>query len=359
MATIELKIDLDNLKEGMVLAQDVINKNGITLLSKGFKIKDISRVKNILNVYSISEIKVNVDIEENNEDISFLQDYKEISEFRENVDSFLNDLRKGFKHIERGETIDKEFEDRIKDTLKSCKGRINVFQLMEKVKNVDDYIYMHCYNVTLISYSIGIWIGLKEDELRDLTLGAMLCDLGKIKISPQLLNKKEILNDRELNELKKHVVYSHDLILKNKYINKKVKDAVLFHHERIDGSGYPKGLSGNDIPQLAKIIAIADVYNALTSSRPYRDKKTPFEAVKILEKEYIDKLDTKILYVFLNRVAGSFVGNKVRLSDGRIAEISFIPKQNVYRPIVKIESTKEIIDLADKKNKDIHIDLFL
>lgn len=359
MATVELKMNLDDLKEGMVLSQDVINKAGVTLLSKGFKIKDILKVKNILNVYNISEIKVNIDIDDNNEDISFLQDYKEISEFKENVDIFIDDLKKGFKHIERGETIDKEFEDKIKDTLKSCKGRINVFQLMEKIKDIDDYIYIHCYNVTLISYSIGMWIGLKDDELRDLTLGSMLCDLGKIKISPQLLNKKEMLNDREFDELKKHVVYSHELILKNKYISKKVKDAVFFHHERIDGSGYPKGLRGDDIPLFAKIIAIADVYNALTSNRPYRDKKTPFEAVKILEKEYIDKLDTKILYVFLNKVAGSFVGNKVRLSDGRIAEISFIPKQNIYRPIVKIESTKEVLDLADKKNKNINIDLFL
>ncbi len=361
MSSLAMKIVVEELKEGMILAQDILNKNGIVLLSKGFEIKDTEKTKKILQMHNIEQIEINKPpVSNNDENEIFFKKYEEVIHFRDNVDIVLKNLKEEFQSIGRGQEINKNhIEDKIKESLKNCEGRINVFQLMEKMKDIDDNIYIHCYNVTLISYSIGKWINLREEELRELTLSGMLCDLGKIKISTKLLNKKEKLTNEEFEQLKKHVLFSYELIKRNKRISKKVKDAVLHHHERIDGSGYPKGLKGEDISVFSRIIAIADVYNALTSKRPYRDKKTPFEAIKVLEEQYMDKLDPGILYVFLNRVGSAFVGNRVKLSDGRIAEIVFIPKQNIYKPIVKIEETQELVNLCDIKNDKIQIELFL
>ena len=110
--------------------------------------------------------------------------------------------------------------------------------------------------------------------------------------------------------LKSHVIHSFNFIKDNDLVSEKVKKGVLFHHERFDGSGYPRGIKGDDIPLYSKIIAVADIYNALTSIRAHRPKMTPFQAIKILEEEHRDKLDPKVLYVFLNKIGSAYVGIK-------------------------------------------------
>ncbi|CAH2212681.1 HD-GYP domain-containing protein [Tepidibacter aestuarii] len=353
----ELVISIDKLKIGMILAQDIINKNGICLLSEGFEFNDIPKIKNMLLSHNIYNIKVI--IEEDMDDI-YTKEYFEVYDFRKNINNLLNGLKKDFYCIETGGKIKKDdFEKTIENAINSCDGNFNLFKLINKIKDMEDYIYMHSMTVALISYQIGKWMDLSECELKELTLAAILIDLGKIKIPKDIIEKTETLTKEEYEEIKKHCILGYNMVKNNCGINNKIKRAVLEHHERIDGSGYPKGKKAEEISLYAKIISIADVYSALTSKRPYRDRKTPFEAIKILEKEFLSKLDTKILYLFLKKIAGEYLGSKIILNDGRTATIIFIPSQNICRPLVEIEGTGEIIDLSNNQNSKLYIKEFI
>lgn len=353
----ELVIGIDKLKIGMVLAQDIINKNGICLLSEGFEFNDIEKIKNMLFSHNINSVKVSI---EEGIDNTYTKEYFEVYDFRKDMNNLLDGLKKDFYCIESGQDIKKDdFEKTIKDAINSCNGNLNLFKLINKIKDMDDYIYMHSMTVALVSYQIGKWMNLSEDELKELTLAAILSDLGKVKISKDIIGKSETLTKEEYEEIKKHCILGYNMVKDACGINNKIKRAVLEHHEKIDGSGYPKGKKGEEISIYAKIIAIADVYSALTSKRPYRDRNTPFEAIKILEEKFLSKLDTKILYLFLKKIGGEYLGNKVILNDGINAKIIFIPSQNICRPLVKAEETGEIIDLSSNQNSKLYIKEFI
>ena len=358
----------DELKNGMVFSEDVVNKFGNVLIIEGTAVNDVERMKAYLRQHKITSVRIKkleaaivedtFNIEDFNED-GIIKEMQYVSNYREEFTRIKDSLHNEFQSILKGEGMKQEtINANIEKTLQVFKGSMNVFQLIEKIKDMDDITYAHSHNVTLISYALGQWLGLKQSELKSLTISAMLIDIGKMQISPETLNKVGKLTPDELDECKKHVVYSYDLIKDLDTVDNIIKQTVLLHHERMDGSGYPMGFKADKIPLLARIIAIADVYNALTSNRPYREKKTPFEAIKILETEYINKLDTKILYVFLRRIGNCFVGQKVKLNDGRRAEIVFLPKQYLYKPILKIISTGETIDLIDPKNDNLYIEDF-
>ncbi|MCT4507507.1 MAG: HD-GYP domain-containing protein [Tepidibacter sp.] len=353
----QIVVNVDELKIGMILEKDIISSNGICLLSEGFEFDDIEKIKNMLFIHDVH--KVNVLVEEGMDD-TYTKEYFEVYDFKQDMRELLYNLKMGFSSIEYGEGIKKDdFEKTIENAIKACDRKLNLFKLINKLKDMDDYIYMHSMTVTLTSYQIGKWIGLSEYELKELTLAAILSDLGKIKISKDIIGKSEKLTKEEYEEIKKHCTLGYKMVKEIPDISDKIKKAVFEHHEKIDGSGYPIGKKGEQICTYAKIIAIADVYSALTSNRPYRDKHTPFDAIKILEEKFLSKLDTEILYLFLKKIAGEYLGNKVVLDNGKIGKIIFIPNQNICRPLVEIEDTDEIIDLSNSKNSKVYIKEFI
>jgi len=361
------QIFVKDIENGMVIAKDVLDSNGGLLLAEGFEIKEAFKIKRLLNQYNVlfaSIIKEEIESIPNNQvhitektqllvsDSNRQIPIKSINEFNENKEV----LKESFDRFIKGEKIERhEVEKKINDTLNIFKGNINIFQLMQSVKHSDDITYSHCHNVALVSYSMGQWLGLDEKDLQELALSGMLIDIGKIQIDDKLLNKEGKLTNDEFLDLKKHSIFSHEIIKDYEFISDRVKSAVLCHHERMDGSGYPLGLKDDKISLFARIIAIADVYNALISHRPYRNKKTPFEAIRILETEYMDKLDANILYLFLHRVASNYIGQEVTLSSGDKGEIVFIPKHNLFRPIIKLKNQEQILDLSHSHNT--HLDI--
>lgn len=355
---------IDDLRNGMIFDEDVINRYGNVLVIAGTKITEIDRMKDYLRDHKIEAVKIKrdesyddlgIDLLDIDEDET-LRQLQYIAEYREEFSQIKDNLQSEFEAILKGEGLNTEnISSSIEKALVAFKGNVNVFQLIEKIKDLDDITYAHSHNVTLISYAIGRWLGLKAEDLEKLTISAILLDIGKMKIDPELLNKKGPLTADEKDECKKHVVYSYELVKDYENLDNKIKQTILLHHERMDGSGYPMGFKKDKIPLFARIVAIADIYDALTSGRPYREKKTPFEAIKILETEYIDKLDTKILYIFLRRIGNCFIGQRVRLNDGRIGEIVFLPKQYLYKPIIKLIPSEEMLDLIDPINEGLYI----
>ena len=184
-----------------------------------------------------------------------------------------------------------------------------------------------------------------------LVQAGLLHDIGKSLIPRDILNKPGKLNDEEFQKVKKHAEYGYYLIKSMKGIDQRVAEAVYYHHEREDGSGYPKGLSGTQISQFAKILAVADTFDAMTANRSYKLKDSPFRVFEMMQNGCFGYLDPVILDTFLSNISHYFIGYKARLSDGRIAEIIYINRQQYGRPVLKIDDN--YIDLSIAKNVTI------
>ncbi|WP_244272649.1 HD-GYP domain-containing protein [Natronincola peptidivorans] len=358
------EISIMDVEVGMIVAREILNNRGVVLIPRGFVINDPEHFVDMLSQHSVFTVLIQKPSESSiDEDIVTEEETSptalKIVNFVKNFDSKRASLKKEFEKIINGDNLhEDDLVNKIQETLEVFKEDINIFQLMQKIKDLDDITYAHAHNVTLIAYSIGKWLDLKPQDLKDLSLAALLIDIGKIQIPTVLLNKKASLTNDEWLELQKHVVFSYDLIKHYDFIAERVKQAVLLHHEKIDGSGYPMGITGDKIPLFARIISIADIYSALTAKRAYRDKKTPFEAIKIMETQFIGKLDTNILYMFLNRIGDYFVGQMVRLNNGETGEIVFIPKRNIYRPILKLSGSDTLLDLNSPENSGVEMEEF-
>ncbi|MGV8154368.1 MAG: HD-GYP domain-containing protein [Alkaliphilus sp.] len=354
------EIAIEELKNGMMLARDVVSNRGNVLMPKGLKLEEIPRTQLFLEQHGIYFVFVEKMETSNTSDLTESEkEEQEIELFRDDYIAVRDSMENDFQKIIQGDSIEeKQVVENLDKILEAFGHNMNVFQLMQRMEGLDDITYAHSYNVTLISYSIGQWVKLSKKQLEDLTMASMLLDIGKMKVDSKILNKTEDFTNDDLVECKKHVVYSYEAVKNYDFVSQDIKQAILTHHERMDGSGYPLAIKGDKIPLFARIIAIADIYSALTSDRPYREKLTPFQAIKILEREYVQKLDTEILYSFMRRIGSCFIGQLVELSNGKAGRIIFIPKQNIYRPVVQIEMTKEIVDLNNRENHDIEIITF-
>lgn len=173
----------------------------------------------------------------------------------------------------------------------------SIYNLLN-LKNYDYYTYIHSVNVGVLSIGLGIQIGMDRDNLYKLGIGAMLHDIGKSQIPHEILNKQGKLTDTEYNIIKQHVVLGHELLEKQKEFPTESLPAVLQHHEKLSGRGYPFGLKAEEIKLLGRITAIADCYDALTTKRPYKPALTPYFALSIVVREKGDH-DPELLKTFI------------------------------------------------------------
>jgi HD-GYP domain-containing protein (c-di-GMP phosphodiesterase class II) len=153
------------------------------------------------------------------------------------------------------------------------------------------------------------------------------------------------LNEEEFENIKKHSIYGYRILEKQKNLDPRIKMVALLHHERCDGKGYPQRRKYDDIDYFTKLVAIADVYEAMTSSRKYRNKICPFEVVEMFEREGFQKFDPDLVISLLERIAQTQLNNVVKLSSGETGEIVFINRLSLARPILKVNDA--LIDLTD------------
>lgn len=210
-----------------------------------------------------------------------------------------------------------------------------IMNLMD-IKSFDDYTFTHNINVAVICLLIGQALDLSKDEMNQLGTGGLLHDIGKLKIPLSILNKEGKLTDQEFSEMKLHPTYGYEILSKSKDISELSRMTVLQHHEKFQGGGYPRGLKGNQISLFARICAVADVYDALTTDRPYRAGMSPYEAIKILNAGIDNHFDPKILTAFIRKFSLYPAGSLVELNDGSYAMVLKNNSISVIRPIIKI-----------------------
>lgn len=229
---------------------------------------------------------------------------------------------------------------------------VGVFYYLQAIPRQDDYTFRHSLNVATISGILGKWIGLPEPEINDLILTGLLHDIGKTQIPLEILNKPAKLTQKEMELMKNHTVKGYQLLMQAGNITENILCGILQHHEKLDGSGYPLKKKDKKIHIFAKIIAVADIYDAMTSDRVYHKKRTPFEVVEEIQQETFGKLDPMICLTFLNNVRDHFIGTKVILNTGEEAEVIYLGKYLATRPTVCTRDGK-FIDLEKIKTISI------
>ena len=274
-------------------------------------------------------------------DASYSQKLKSSPEFqRFQVDFTLRsqDLKNCFDaYLSDGGTVNKE--ELLSKTISLVSPKqttLDVFDMLHNMRQVNDSTYAHSLNVAIISRIIGKWLHFSNEELDTLTLAGLLHDIGKTKIPDEVLNKDGKLTDEEFQMIRNHPKYGYD-ILKPQPLNSHIKKAALMHHERCDGSGYPMGLTMEEIDDYALIIAIADVYDAMTAARSYRAPLCPFEVIAEFEKDGLQKYKPKYILTFLENIANAYQNNRVMLSDGTSARIVLLNHRRLSKPLVQLD----------------------
>ncbi|WP_240762536.1 HD-GYP domain-containing protein [Paenibacillus thalictri] len=227
----------------------------------------------------------------------------------------------------------------------------NLFGLFASLQSKDDYTYRHNIGVGVIATLIGRWLGLTEAELSQLTMAATLHDIGKVKIPLEILNKPGKYTEEEFSMMKRHAVYGYQILKETVGINHRQALVALQHHERQDGSGYPLGIGGNKIDFFSRIVAVADIFHAMTSKRVYRDASPFYETLKQMENNAFGVLDPRIVRLFLDKVMGMLVGNEVLLTNGKNGTIVMVHPQDPMHPLVHIDGT--FLDLRSEPG--VHI----
>lgn len=226
---------------------------------------------------------------------------------------------------------------------------------LHRYSSKHDYFYHHSVAISLLAGCIAKRLRYTNEWVQ-VGIAAFLAESGMAKISRPIFYKKGLLTEAEFQEIKKHPTYSYRYVEKTPTLTKGAKLAILQHHERLDGTGYPLGVKGDRIHPFAKIIAVCDTYHAMTAARYYRDQQSPFKVMEQMEQEVYQKFDYKILYALLHILTDLSLGTKVKLSDQTIAEIVYTEKKHPTRPIVRLESG-EMISLKEKKS--LYIDAIL
>ena len=332
---------------GMVLSKD-IRSNGKLLVAKGSTLTEAALIK-IREHYIPNEIEVYLE-DESDSDIN---KERTVEEIEENLVEFTFDVERIFEdmNVLMVSDIDeiRKFAAKIQSELKYVNSVIKNIVLYG---SGTDTIYRHGVNVAALSTILGKWLGIQGGDLNLLTYSAVLHDFGKVKINQDILDKPKELTPVEFREIKTHPTIGYNYIKQIPFLDKSVSYGVLMHHERLDGSGYPLGLKDNQIHQFGRIIAIADVFDAINSDRRYKKSRGPFEALEIIKKESLGRLDYEYCNVFINHVVNYYMGESALLNNGKVCKIVQIDANDLTRPLLLDDSG--FIDL--KKSKDLYIE---
>lgn len=244
-----------------------------------------------------------------------------------------------------------EIRKEVLPVIQQASTHTNVFQLFEIVKATDEYTYQHNIGVGILSTLIGRWLNFTEPEIATLSLAATLHDVGKVKVPTELLTRPGKLSDDEFALVKRHTIYGYEMLKETVGLNQRIPLVALQHHERNDGKGYPLGLKEHKLDLFSKIVAVADIFHAMSSKRPYHEPLPFHEIVSQMRIGIFGELDPTIVSVFLDNIVKRMIGEHVILSDGTIGEVISLNPHNIETPLIKIND--EFVDLS--KRRDIQI----
>lgn len=351
-------IPIECIRNGSFLGKTIYDDNGRVLLRAGAELTDAiaDKIKQnkihslyVLDEYSEGEVEDIIKPELRQKTISIVKDtFTNISRFNSlNVDDFINPkvAKRDLKYFDSITSIAEEL-------LENILNNKNILVNLVDIKSMDNYTYQHCVNVAILSLIIGIGLKLPKKDLLNVCVGALVHDVGKVFVPKEIINKEGPLTTNEYGLVKEHPKNGYSYLGDHYELNSVCKLITRQHHERIDGGGYPEGLTGDKINYLSRIVSIADVYDALTSDRSYRRAMCASDALEYIMANAGSMFDYEMVVVFTKLIVPFPFGTIVRLSNGDVGIVQQTPVSYPLRPIVKIvqssdhESEGNCVDLV-------------
>jgi HD-GYP domain-containing protein (c-di-GMP phosphodiesterase class II) len=381
------KLSINDLKPGMKLAQPVYAKNTNiilleqeTVLNEEFitqlekwgidevyvetdKAKSI--LKTILSFSSYDEDTIEKKIEEISPPLSLYEPLWKPQtpnitlELLKNHEELIKKIENIFGEIKRTGKIYineiKNISSLLVDEISSYKELVMPLTKLSHEKN---YLYSHAINVASLSIIIGLSLGYNKEQLAELSIGAILHDIGMLKVPKEIWNKPAKISTEEHFEIQKHILKGIDIIINSKGITPPILYITYQHHERVSGIGYPKGLKKENIHEYARIVGLMDAYEALTTKRVYKEVLLPYEALREIIIKSGKFYDSNLVRTFIESVSIYPIGSLVLLNNNEIGIVVNSNIEKILRPIVKIlfnskgERLKEskVVDLAKENN---------
>jgi HD-GYP domain-containing protein (c-di-GMP phosphodiesterase class II) len=264
---------------------------------------------------------------------------------RNALNALIGDIDKIYQQVVEGAKLNVvRLRKSIEPIVDSISNNPDACLWVARLKQHDEYTYQHSLGAAIWSVSLGRQLGLPKRDLRSLAMGCMLMDVGKLRLPPALLQAGRELTQEELAEVASHVSHGLEILEECGILNQDVVDIVAHHHERYDGSGYPQGLSENDIPPFARIAGIVDTYDAITSSRHYAPAVSPADAIKLLYKSRDEEFQAELVEAFIQAVGIYPAGTLVELTSGEVGVVVAEYRTRRLRP-------KVMLLLDSRKNK--------
>lgn len=372
--------------ENMVVADDVYTTDDKLVIPEGTVLTE--EIIKSLKEYGIFAIRIKVDEEDEGtplendseeeetkeavetpkrrtqeEQQNYLRQIKESKEFEEFHSAFIDsvdNLKSLFnKVVMHNEEIDsKAILEDVENVVDKGRNGIHILDMLQCMRGYDDVTYVHSVNVAMLSNMIGrtVYPDISKEELDILTLSGLLHDIGKMMVPDNIIQKNGRLTLPEYNVVKTHVLFGNNILKGLKNLDPRVAEVAMRHHERCDGTGYPGGYRREQIEPFARIVAIADTYDAMTSDRVYRAALCPFDVIHMFEREGIVKFDVEFLLPFLEKAVQAYLNTEVKLSTNEVGKVIMINHNEYSKPVVQVGN--EFYDLS-KESSDIVIDKVL
>lgn len=343
------------LREGMVLGDNLYNNFGDLMLARGTVlsreyVKSIERLQ-YNGVYIEDDISKDIQI------INIINDSVRAQTVKGIKDIFIH-CEKGSSEVKPDMKAAKLQIENIVDQIFANK---HLMVNMIDMKVFDDYTYYHSVNVAVLSIVLGVAMDMDREELCNLGFAALLHDIGKVFVNKDILNKEGKLTSAEFEEIKTHSLLGCNHIKKGYGVSNSSYMGILDHHEKYEGGGYPNNLKGNSISWYGRIISVADVYDALTSDRPYRKALLPSDAMEYIMASTMVQFDPKVVEVFVKKIAPYPIGTCVRMSNGLTGIVVENYEDLCMRPRIRIfmDQGEDIepyeMDLADYQSLNITV----
>ncbi|HWK23538.1 MAG TPA: HD-GYP domain-containing protein [Ureibacillus sp.] len=352
-------ISTNVLKTGMVIGRVIYNEAGLPLIQKDVVVSDtiIQRLKQLGIHYVYIEDKISDGIE--------IEETIPLAVRKKAVKQITNSFRQlnGLDSKSASLVIDKQSKEigkLIDDLLSTILESKEILMVLSDTLLYDEYIYQHSFQVTLYALAIAKEMRYSQSDIKTIGIGALLHDVGKMMTPAEILYKPGRLTDEEFEIMKEHAKLGFDILRNLHTVSLLVAHCAFQHHERLDGSGYPRALVDYEIHPFAKIIAVADVFDAVTSNRVYREKMIPSQGIAIIEAGRGTMFDAKVVDALKKCIVHYPNGTVLVLSDGRRGIVAkqnphngALPSIRIFEENNKLLKSTYLINLVEEPNVKI------
>lgn len=347
-----VSVKANQLKMGDKLIEDVLTPLGSTLFAKDKVLYE--RDLDILAAFQVDKVQIAYQTSDEAVKMEEVSTAKAEAKVAEPISSFLAEynamvdlLRETFHMVLASQPIPlMDIRTQLEKLFKHI-DEYNVITFLPSYAHNNDYMFHKSVVTSLTSYLLAKWVGFPQKDWMQIALAGLLIDIGNVKIDANILFKPAKLTNAEQNEMKKHTIIGYQILRSITALNEGVKLAALQHHERVDGSGYPNGFDGVQLHPYSKIVAVADIYHAMTLNKVYRKPISPYLVMEQIKSDAFGKLDPVYVNTFIEKLTRFTTGTKVKLSDNRVGEIVFVERDHPTRPWVSINKT--IVNLTNER----------